>query len=175
MQKKIVLKNKKGFSLLEMLVYVSILSTTLVLVTNIVLAMLNSYGDLEISKHINVSVSSALERMSREIRWAYDTDDTQSIYNTSPGKIFLKIKDPSGTNRTVEFYVEDDILKIKEDGVAKGGLIQSNTKVTSLVFRSLNLGRSKMIKVEMTLSSTSKKGKIRSENFYDSIVLRGGY
>jgi len=175
MNQKLQKLNSSGFSLIETLVYVSILVVILIAVINTALIMSRSYGELSASRNINSSVVSALERITREVRWAYDVDNSQSTLNVHPGSLTLSTTNYFGESSTVEFYLEDGVLKIKEGGVYKGVLTSPNVQVVNLVFRPVSSGRSQMIKVEITLEGVVRRGRIRSETFYDSVVLRGSY
>jgi len=47
-------------------------------------------------------------------------------------------------------------------------------QVTSLVFRKITTTNSTAVKIEMTLRDTKDQTSL-VENFYDTIILRGGY
>ena len=112
--------------------------------------------------------------MTREIRAARGINAAQSSLGVNPGRLTLLTKDSGGADTTVEFYVENGALKIKEGGVAMGALTSSSTEVTNFVVRSLSNPKSSAVKAELGLNAT-RGGISKSGNFYNTILLRGGY
>ena len=58
----------KGFTLVEMIIYVAFLGILGVLAINATLVMTNAYVNLRVSRDLNQSGVATLERMTREIR-----------------------------------------------------------------------------------------------------------
>ncbi len=165
---------KNGFSLTEMLIYATILSILTIVTINATFSSIRSFAEFRVARDLNSSASSLLERMTREIRMAHAIDATQSSFNVNPGHLTLLTKDSSGADTTVEFYVENGALKIKEGGAAMGALTSSSTAVTNFTVRSLSNPNSSAVKAELGLTVT--RGKIsKNGNFYTTIVLRGSY
>lgn len=164
----------RGFTLVEMIVYVAILGIIAVLSINATLAMTQAFSNLRVSRDLNSSATALFERLTRDVRGAYDIDTVQSTFNTNPGRLTLNTKDSGGANTTVEFYVENGLVKIKEGGVAQGAIMTTSTSVTNFVVRQLLNTNTKAVKVEATISAT--RGNItKTRNFYTTIVLRGTY
>ena len=162
-------KNTKGFSLIEMIVYVSILSVVFVIVVNTLLIVSRSYSSIKVSLDINNSATVSMERMIREIRKARSIDLIQSTLNSHPGRLVLNTIDEEGLPLVVDFYLGNDTLKLKEGGVFSGDLTDG-VNVTNLVFRRISNGTSEAIKIEMELSNEDK-----NKVFYNTIVLTGSY
>lgn len=165
-------KKKNGFTLVEMIVYIAFLTILSILAINATLIFMKSFYSVRLTQNVNQSATVALERMSREIRNAYDIDGTQSTFNTNPGRLTLKTKDASNANTTIEFYVSGNQVGIKEGGVDEGSLMTKNATITNLIFRQITTPNSKAIKIEMTLHDA--RGTLQQDvSFYDTIVLRG--
>ncbi len=164
-----------GFSLVEILFYVVILSFALLAVTQTLMVITRSYGILKSVQSIEQEAAFSLERLMREVRNANAIDDAGSILGTTPGKLFLNSTEmSSGAPTTVEFSVVNGNLSLKENGVVTGTLTSSATAVTALVFRKINTARSQGVKIEMTLTSGTGTAA-RTENFYATAVLRDSY
>lgn len=164
----------RGFSLVEMLFYVVILSFSLLAVLQTLIVLTRSYGILKNVQSIEQESAFSLERLVREVRNANAIDDVGSTFGTTPGKLLLNSTDVSGTARTVEFSVVGGKLSLKENGVVTGVLTSSSTAVTNLVFRKITTTHSKGVKMEMTFTSGSGLSA-RTENFYTTAVLRDSY
>lgn len=169
---RIIRTKKSGFTLVEMIIYIAFFAVLSVLAVEAIMVVMKSFYTLRLTQNINQSATTALERMSREIRNAYDIDTTGSIFNTNPGYLTLRTKDAGGANTTVEFYVSNGQVGIKEGGIDKGSLMAKSTTVTGLVFRQITTSNSKAIKIEMSLHDA--QGLLtRDAVFYDTILLRG--
>lgn len=166
------IKNK-GFSLIEMLLYVLILSLVSIMVVNTLILLASSFSTVKASKNIQISSSTILERMIMEIRNSNSVDLTSTL-DSNPGILKLNAEDISGTPYTVEFYIEGGILKIKKDGGTGQPLSLSNTTIPNLVFRRIITGEGEAIKIELTLQTI--EGNITNlQNFYATAILRGSY
>lgn len=161
-----------GFTLVEMIIYIAFFTILSLLAMQATLAAMRSFYTLRLTQNINQSATVALERMSREIRNAYDIDETLSTLGSNPGRLTLKTEDALGANTTIEFYVSNGQMRVKESGVDKGSLLAKNTTVTNLIFRKVTTLNSRAIKIEMTLRD-ARGAEAREVKFYDTIVLRG--
>lgn len=164
----------KGFTLVEMVVYSAILGVVAVLATNATLAMTRAFTDLRISRDLNSSATALFERLTRDVRGAYDIDLAQSALGTNPGQLTLNTKDSAGVNTTVEFYVTGNRVSIREGGIDQGSIMTTGTSVSSFVVRQLSNTNTKAVKVEAIISAT-RGGITKTRNFYTTIVLRGTY
>ncbi|MHB1118279.1 MAG: prepilin-type N-terminal cleavage/methylation domain-containing protein [Minisyncoccota bacterium] len=164
----------RGFTLVEMIVYVAILSVVAVLATNVTLAMTRAFTDLRVSRDLNSSATVLFERLTRDIRSANGIDVAQSTFNVSPGRLTLNTKDSLGANTTIEFYVENGLIKMNEGGIAQGAIMTASTRIDSFVVRQLLNANTAAVTVEATISAT--RGDItQTRNFYTTVVLRGTY
>ncbi len=164
----------RGFSLIEILIYVSLFSAMSVASMNSLFEVIKAFNDLRVSRDINDSSVQIMERMTRDIKSATAVDLANSTFNISPGRLTLSTVTASGTPLTVEYYVANSTIGIKENGVDKGSLMSAKTTVDALVFRYMNTGSSVGVKVELHLSS-SRNGVKDADHFYDSVALRGSY
>lgn len=172
------MKNKihinRGFTLVEMVIYIGILVSILLLIVSFIISFGKAYNVLKTTIHINNSAVVSFERMIREIRLASDVDMVASTLGTYPGHLVLITTDVSSAPITLEFYINSGVLILRQDSVDVGPLTRSDVTVTNLVFRLSDNGTSKAIKIEMTLESTIVS-TTKSKNFYGSAVLRGSY
>lgn len=163
----------RGFTLVEMIIYIAFFAVLSILAVNATIMVMRSFYTLRLNQSVNQSATVALERLSREIRNAYDIDTAQSTLGSSPGRLTLNTKDAVGANTTMEFYMDGaSQLRLKDGGVDKGALVTKSVTLTNLVFRSISTTNSKAIKVEMTLHD-SRATTTQAVKFYDTIVLRG--
>ena len=98
----------RGFTFIEIIIYVAVLAVFSILVVDIILVLTESFGRFKTANRINSSAEVALERMVREIRLADDIDVSGSILNVSPGRLILKTIDPL-TETTVQKEIFLDV------------------------------------------------------------------
>lgn len=137
-----------------------------VVVVNVLLITAKSYGNLKTSRNINNSIITSFERMTRDIKSAEDIIIAESVFNTHPGKLILQ-----SSATTTEFYLSNGILRVKEDGVDTGPLSQQESSIDSLIFKLLDNGTSKAVRIEMIMSITYKN-ITKTKKFYTTAVLR---
>ncbi|OGZ33341.1 MAG: hypothetical protein A3I88_00660 [Candidatus Portnoybacteria bacterium RIFCSPLOWO2_12_FULL_39_9] len=165
----------RGFTFIEIIIYVAVLAVFSILVVDIILVLTESFGRFKTANRINSSAEVALERMVREIRLADDIDVSGSILNVSPGRLILKTIDPL-TETTVqkEIFLAAAALTLQGDLSSPQSLTGSKVEATSLIFRLIETPLSKAIKIELELQSG--EGNLqKSEKFYNTAILRRSY
>lgn len=160
--------------MVETLLYTAIFSFMLVVIAEALIAAVRFTGTLRVAARIERDAGLALERMVREIRDAQSIDATASVLGTHPGTIALYTTNASGGARTVQFYLENGVVYLTEDGAVVGPLSSAGVTVSNLIFRRAATPRSEGVKIELTLQSGSGQAA-RSENFYATVVLRDSY
>lgn len=159
-------KRKSGFSLIESLIYITILSIMAVLVISIILVIAKSYNNLNTTKSINNSAIVSFERITRDIKLANDVLVINSVFDTHPGKLVLQ----AGAT-TTEFYLNQGVLRVKENMTDTGPLTQQKSFIDNLVFRLFDNGVTKAVRIEMTIS-VAYKGATTTKSFYTTSTLR---
>lgn len=170
-----IVNNKKlGFTLIEMVIYSALLALISILTINAVLSMSRAAGSFRESRNIGLAADSGVERMVRDMRSAALINDAGSSFGANPGVLNIDIVDPdTSASSTVEFYLSGTTLTRRAGGVTQI-LTAPTIEVTSLVFRKFTTAKSQAVRVEMTLRSGRGVSQ-KTENFYDTVVLRGSY
>jgi len=166
-------KLTRGFTLVEMVIYIAFFALLSTLALEATIVVMRSFYTLRLTQNVDQSATVALERLSREIRNAYDIDLTQSTMGANPGRLMLNTKDAVGANTTMEFYIDaKNQLHLREGGIEKGSLVPKSVTIPNLIFRAVNTANSKAVKIEITIQDT-RSINTQSVKFYDTIVLRG--
>ena len=154
----------RGYTLLETVIYVSILAVIAVLALGSILSVYKAFGKTKVERKLALNGDVAMERMLRDTRSAASTDAVVSIFGSSPG--VLKI---GGT----QFSLSGSVLQVAE-GAGTPQALTSDVNVSNLVFYRAVSANSEIIKIEMTLQAGSGIFQ-KSKNFYGSAGLRGIY
>jgi len=170
---KFYLKNKiSGYSIVEIIVYLAIFSILSVLVINSFIRVLSSFNNTAVNRKLLESGTVAMERMTREIRQAQSIDASSTLADP-----FLVLKTSSGYvcfNKTVGGNLDFSSGATTSCGTIQGDLLDDHVFLTRMIFRPITTTESRAVKIEMTLEY--REGDVtRSENFYDTVVLRGSY
>ncbi|MDP2637013.1 MAG: type II secretion system protein, partial [bacterium] len=93
---------KKGFMLVEMLVYVAVLAVIMGAVFSFLLWTAQSQLVVSSQRRLSIVASQALELVSKEAREAKGVYDPTSVFQSSPGQLSLETaKDlPEGETET---------------------------------------------------------------------------
>lgn len=157
-----------------MIIYVALLALVMVATVSMLLGMSRAYGYLKLSRHIQSSAVTALDRVVRDIRNARSVNGPQSVLDASPGALTLNTTTATGSPQTFQFYVSGGALRVKQDGGDLGPLTLPDVTVGNLIFRQMNTGISQAVKIELTLSAGAGS-TTHSANFYATALLRDSY
>lgn len=164
---KLVSRNQRGFTLIEMIIYMSVLSIFLTVLTDIFISALDVQRESEATSGVHQTGRFLLSRL------IYDVGRAQSIVmpenlgeETATLQIIIE-----GINYTYSLSGED--MNLSNDyGVNK--LNSFDTIISGLGFRRLgNLGGKNNIKVRFTIASKTKRtGREEAKTFQTTIGLR---
>lgn len=168
---KILIKKqniKNGFSLVEMIVYIAIMTVITIVLVQSFIVVLKSNRVSFASSVLRNSGYSIMENIIREVRFS------KSSNQCSSGVIELV----QGDNNIIRFYKNSDGLLLLSEGNPtlsdKGFLNSKGTKISDLSCTMINTTKSKAIKIKLVLE-TEMGGQYKSESFYSTIILRGSY
>ena len=160
-------ENKKGYAIIEVLFYIALFALLSLLVIDSLISMTRAFRQTTASADL-VQSASILERVSREIRQAY------SINYINTGDLRLNTRDESGQVKVVKFWFSGSNLSLFENDILIGTLNTPNIEVDSLFFTSITTLQGEAVKISFSVRSR-RDPMNRIEDFYDTVVLRGGY
>lgn len=165
--------HNKGFTLIEMIIYIVIFSLFSIFTINTLLTMTRTFTETRVNRDLIQSGNTALEKISREIRGAESISPTGSVFGSSYGALALVVPDGAST-KTVQITGSSTGITYSENGGTSQSLLTQTVSVTSLVFRQITTPQGQAIRVEMTLRGT--RGTLsRSAPFYTTVIMRGAY
>ena len=167
-------QNKNGFSIVEIMVYLAIFTALSILVINSFIVILSSFNTTNMNRKLLESGIVSMERVSREIRQAKNIDIVNSSLGSNPSILQLNSTDSSGNSIIIKFMDENGNLNLYKNNTLQGNLLGQNITITSLIFNRISTTQSEAVKIKITLQYSGGH-KTKSENFYDTVVLRGGY
>lgn len=158
-----------GFTLIEMLIYVALMTTVMLVIVQSLIVVLKSNRNSFAEVNLRNSGYSAMETMLREIYLS------ESVDQTSDG--ILEMRQNSGANIVKFATSSDSVLNFYEGSstpVFIGPLTSKGVLVKDLIFTQINTSKSLAVKIEMKLE-TAVDEQTKSEWFYSTAILRGSY
>jgi type II secretory pathway pseudopilin PulG len=163
--------NQKGFSLVEMVIYICILTAMLIIVLEVLVSITKSQRVMKSVRNIEDATLVSLERIERETRAATSINTASSTLGVTPGALVLDTTDTNGNAETLRFYLSNGQLVLNENGLDVGPLTGNDVRVTSLMFVRFASSSVEGIRTQMTIESGTSTA-YRSETFYSSATLR---
>lgn len=162
-----LLKNKKAFSMIEMVFYIAIflmlsmviIQSTIILTKSFRLAKIN----IELAEGANI-----MERMSREVKQA------SSIISISSTDLKVRIEDGTVAGTSARFVLSGSDISFYENDVLIGNLNPTTLSISGLTFTQITTANSIAVKMQFT-ETTTRYGSTSSAIFYNTVVLRDSY
>jgi prepilin-type N-terminal cleavage/methylation domain-containing protein len=166
----------RGFTLIEMVVYVAILALLTVGVIRLVLILSFNFAEIRAERRLMASSDVALETLVREVRLASAVATSSSIFGTSPGKLVLQtFRSPIDLTPVVRtFTINAARLTRQDDSGPQEFLTPPEVKITNLTFWHLATSTSILSTLKITIEAGQGKA-LESKTFYASAVLRQNY
>jgi len=159
---------RDGYSLVEVIVYVSLLASLSVFVIGSVLSIYKAFAKTRIDRAISQNGTVAMETMIRETRQAISIDGAASTFGANPGTLALGAK---------KFSLSGGAVKV-QDGTNPAQDLTSGVTATSLIFYRDTVASSEVssdiVKIELTLEG-GEGAFFRRITFFGSAVVRGAY
>ena len=151
--------NKKGFTLVETLIYVAIFALVSTALISFILNILNIHAKNYVEQEVEANARMALDIISGRIRAASDINIGTSVFGSDPGLISLAMADVSKNPTIIDLSADNGTLRIKEGTSAYVNLTSSGVKITNLVFTHLSQTALRdNIRVEITVEYNNSSG-----------------
>ncbi len=138
--------SRRGFLLVEMLVYISILLISALIVVISFLSLRSVFGQARANHILTQAAETSLERMAFEIEDAITVDAVQSVFGNDPGSLTI-----TGDAGTRTFYISGTQLRVRENAVDAGPLTPAGVSVESLIFTHYQNTHTEGVRVSLTL------------------------
>ncbi len=175
MNKIINKKKNSGFSIIEIIIYFSILAIISTLVIGNIISLFKNYNVVRANQDIEYNAISILDKLTRDTRDAAFINTSDSLFSVSQGAISLNIASSTNStaSNTAKFYLNNNKIKYKKDGVDFGNLSTNAVTVSNFKIYYINSSTTEAIKVELNLEVTPHlHSAVISKNFYTTIQLR---
>ena len=162
----------KGFTLLEIIIYIALLSLITLLVSSVVIYFTNANAQSKGDREVLESARRALEEMTYEIisaKSVYTPTSTQNQLSLETSKYA-----PTGeTVSYIDFYLCDTRICLKKEGQTPIYITGETTEISSLTFNQISINGSISVKINLAMKhSNATNGVQPSVNFTSTVALR---
>ena len=166
---------KNSFTLIEILVYILVLSIVSGALVTATLRLVEFYNITRFNREVLINAHSGLDNILSEIRYSSDIYTPTSSANQI--SLETNLNPPSGETKTyVDFYLDNGRLCIKREEQDPQPLTSEKVEVNNLSFNYLSsLADPSSIKIEMTVRYRSLKEKYQREVKLSSTGTLRGY
>lgn len=146
------MNNKKGFSLMETIIYIAIVGFIVTSLVAFGISVSNSRNKTYVMQEVQANTRVALGIISEKIRASTGVNVSGSVFNTDPGILSLEIPAASKNPTVIDLNTNDGVLRITEGVLVPVSVTSDKVKVTDLIFTNLTQsGDRENIKVSLTL------------------------
>ena len=163
-------QEKKGFTLIETLIYIGIIGIIVTALTSFTISIGNSRNKTYVVQEVHANARFALNLIGGKIREADII--TSPASGNSTGTIVLKMQ---GANPDITFNVNDGILQMIEGADSPISMTAGRVNIDSITFTNLGrVGERENIHIKMTISYRNNESTIfnYSNTYQTSISIR---
>lgn len=131
---------RKGFTLVEVLIYISVLAIIIAAVSSFLLWQISSNAKSRATRETQYNVARALSIMTQEIREAKSVYIPTSIFDINLGQLSLETTKylPAGeTASYIDFFICGTQLCLKKESQNPDAITSSTVKISNLIFRQI--------------------------------------
>lgn len=142
---------KKGFTLVEILVYIGIFFLVITIIISFVFWLVRSNTKLKVMREALDNANRIMEIIT------YETKGAKSIYTptTTSNQLSLETTNylPEGEETTyIDFYLCDSALCLKKESQDSVVLTSDSVEITNLVFTRIVSGQADCIQIDLSVS-----------------------
>ncbi len=168
---------RTGFTLLELIVYLAIISVIAVSFTSYTISITNTRTKTYVAQEVHANARAALETMSQRIQAATGVNIGASTFGVDPGVLSLIMADATKNPTILDLTANDGRLRIKEGSAGAVELTSNEVSVTNLVFTNLTPAGvpRENIRIQMTMQYNNPGSNVHysySKAFQTTVSVR---
>ncbi len=162
------LRFKRGFTLVEVLVYLAIFVTVTTAATYLLISLNDVVDRYRVNTLLYRSGSAALEHMVVEMRQANQFNAGGSVTNTAATGALSVVN----TSTTTTFTKSGDGLLLSINSVSYGNIVDDNLEVDGFTVYQYNTAAGTLVRLKLELTATVGSST-KSMTLYGGSVIRG--
>src|SRR3989339_516454 len=155
--------NKKGFTLVEILIYISVLTVICAAIISFLFWAIKTNAKSRAAAEVSDNARRAMETMFYEIRQANSVYAPTSVFGANPGQLSLetKISPPDNETKTYnDFYLAGGKLYLKREGMLPEQITSDQVRVSNLIFKYLgSSGNLASVQIDLKVEYADLSGR----------------
>ncbi len=164
----------QGFSLIELVVYVSGLTILTAVMVLIIIQFYTLYKEIIAVPRADRAGLLVVDRITKEIRSGDQLDTLNSQFNTTSGVIEFDVTEEDDSITDKRFYVENGVVKYSEDGGSGESLTPKDLHVSNFNFTFVPTSVSQAVKFDMEFQFMTRNGT-ETKAYTGFSILRESY
>lgn len=129
--------SRKGFTLMEVVIYLGILSMIMVGFISFFLSINSSRNKNFVMHEVQANNRIALEYITQFVKASNGINTGSSTFDSDPGILSLAMDDVAKNPTIISLDVDDGVIQVKEGASDAVAIVSGQVKVTNLVFTNL--------------------------------------
>ncbi len=165
--------NNKGFSLLETVIYIALMTIILASLIFLIDQASHTYSMLKSNRGIERSAINVMNKISEIASVSTKIEMADTVFEDNSGSIAMIEFNNEGTeSTTTKFYLESGRVVMAQNGSVLGPITLAESNVTKLMFKNMSTSTINGFKVELSIDNASSSAEYMSKAFYNSYILR---
>ncbi len=171
-------RGEQGFSLIEIVVYVALLGTISVFLSNSLIQIANVYQRMRAEREASSNARTIMDMLARSIAQAKEVYTPTSKFDDDAGQLSLVSAlgtQPGHANAYVDFWPDNGVILTRAEGGTESILSASSVRITRLRFQRIIqvIGRD-AVKITLRVDSANARFPA-SVTLNATTALRGNY
>ncbi len=171
-------RKRHGFSLIEIIVYVGLLGTISIFITNSLIQIISTYQHARVQREVLSNARLIIETITKKISYSQEIYAPTSRLNDDNGQLSLITPldvPPQHTTAYLDIWTNGNRLLMRQEGQETTTLSSATVQITQFRITRISqrLGR-EAIQITLGVSSNAQP-LIASTTLYATTALRGNY
>ena len=163
----------KGFTIIETLVYMSLLVVIGLVVVDSTVSLFASYSQVRVAQDMETTAIQVLDKISRDVRNATSIVENQSSFNIPESYVTLTVPNSLGGSDSIKYYASNGKVSVDKNGVYLGTLSLPSITVNNFELKYINGTSTKALKILLNLQAPIRDNPgVKYENFYTTVQMR---
>lgn len=153
---------RKGFTLLEVLIYIGVLVIIILTISSYLIWFIQSSTKIKVMAETLDNARRAMETIVYEVREAESVYIPTSVFDSNPGQLSLETTKyiPTDEGKTyIDFYVSNGRLCLKKESQNPICLTSDRVEVANLVFSQIDTANSFSVQIDLSIDYKNPTGR----------------
>ncbi len=170
------IQNQKGLTLIEVLIYIGIFSLMISIIVQVMSGTFYIFAQARSVRDLNNTGSSIMERISTNVRNAYDFNSTNNTFGVNPGGLSILVRDAADVSHTYTYVTtaSNTMLNEQLDLGTVEPLHSSKITLTNFTVSQITTGGTQGVVITIELTDNRIR-PAKSAIFQTTALMRGTY